>query len=113
MEKKRAVGEMAGSLSELEAVRSRLAIAIAADSQRTPPGQRRGYLETADRMRQCVQKYKRGVPRSLSPKGNWLVKRILGDTSLEGDARRFCRIVGNIIEELEGGGCASGDESGW
>jgi hypothetical protein len=102
VKKNRVSGEnVENPLAELEAVRSLLAIAIAAESRTTPPSRRQYYMETADRMRRCVRQLKKdGGCSPLSPKGNRLVRRILDDASLPGDARQVCNIVGNIIEEI-------------
>lgn len=95
-------GEMIeNSLVMLESVCSLLAIAIAMESRTTLPGRRQHYMETADRMRQCIRKLKRNGWQPLSPKGDRLVREILDDYSLGNDARQFCRLIVNIIEELE------------
>jgi hypothetical protein len=44
-----------GIIRILEALRSRLAVAAAADSKITPPGQRKTYLETDQRLRCCLR----------------------------------------------------------
>ena len=88
-------------LAMLESVCSLLAIAIATENRTTPPGRRQHYLETADRMRQCIRKLKRNGWQPLSPKGNLLIREILNDCSLGNDARQFCSLIVNVIEELE------------
>ena len=100
---------LSGELTEnplrmLESVCSLLAIAIATENRTTPPGRRQHYLETAGRMRQCVRKLKRNGWRPLSPNGNRLIREILNDCSLGNDARQFCSLIGNVIEELEKAG---------
>ena len=95
-------GEMVENpLMLLESACSLLAIAIATENRTTPPGRRQYYLETADRMRQCIRKWKRNGWRPLSPKGTRLIREILDDCSLGNDAWQFCSRIGNIIEELE------------
>ena len=56
----------------LEAARSRLAIAVAADSKMTPLSQRRLYLETDARLRRCLRKLRARQWPGRSGHNDWI-----------------------------------------
>jgi hypothetical protein len=93
----------------LEAARSRLAIAAAADSKMTPPSQRKLYLETDARLRGCLRQLRaQRWPRERAP-GNWTdclegLIRLLGEPVNRGRSHRMCARLGEILNRLEGGG---------
>ena len=93
----------------LEAARSRLAIAAAADSKMTPPGQRRLYLETDARLRRCLRRLRARQWPGCPGHGDWTecmdsLNRLLGEGVCRGKSRRMCARLGEILGRLEGGG---------
>jgi len=58
-------------LLALERARSRLAIAIAAETKVTPPARWQYYLETAEEMRRCVKELRWELRNGLAEEGKW------------------------------------------
>jgi hypothetical protein len=86
----------------LESVRTRLSIAIAAESKSTPPANRQQYLDTAERISRFVRKLRRNgcvVPVNLNSGSR--VWASLQQVSEENDARRLCQILEDMVSKLE------------
>ena len=109
-----------GVIRILETVRSRLAVAAAADNKITPPGQRKIYLETDQRLRCCLRSL-RSMHR-LQPSGSlrWsesvaALQHLLASSDQEkGRCREMCVRLQEVlcgIEAQEGTG-ASGMRPG-
>jgi hypothetical protein len=100
----RAIDEL---VRALEAARSRLAIAVAADSKMTPLSQRRLYLETDARLRRCLRELR--AQRWLGEAGwsDWTdcldsLGRLLSEGVNRGRSHRMCARLAEILNRLEG-----------
>jgi hypothetical protein len=58
-------------LQALERTRTRLVIAIAAETKLTPPTLRRYYLETEESMRKCIKELRRGLRNGMKADSKW------------------------------------------
>ncbi len=92
----------------LEAARSRLAIAVAADSKMTPPSQRRLYLETDARLRGCLRELRAQRWPGKPARGNWTeclesLIRLLGEGVSRGRSHKMCIRLAEILNRLEAG----------
>ena len=95
-------------VSALEAARSRLAIAVAADSKMTPPSQRKLYLETDARLRRCLRDLRALRWPCLAGQSHWMeclenLGRLLGEGVNRGRSHRMCTRLGEILSRLEEG----------
>jgi hypothetical protein len=102
-----------GALDELvqtlEAARSRLAIAVAADSKMTPPSQRKLYLEIDARLRNCLRELRSQRRPGGRVQGSWTdclesLSRLLGEPIHRGKSHRMCGRLCEILNRLEGRG---------
>jgi hypothetical protein len=86
----------------LESVRTRLSIAIAAESKSTPLDQWRHYLDTADRMARFMRKLRqsKGEP-AMSIQNGGRVIEALRQISEENSARQLCQILEAMVLDLE------------
>ncbi len=93
----------------LESARTRLAIAIAAESRCTPLESRRYYLDTEDRMRRCLKELRAsegtGAPdASRCNRALAMLQALPGlvnrKTSIEG-AQQLCRLLTDVLTGLE------------
>ena len=89
-------------LFALESARTRLAIAIAAETKSTPRDQRQYYLETAERMRRFIRKMRKsgfGFP----PRQNDWIRGLnaLRQIPPYDEAQRLCQVLSHIVTELE------------
>ncbi len=89
----------------MERARSRLAVAIAAESKTTTRDRWRHYLETEDRMRWCVRKIRRHHVPGTCGNGSWrealsLLQRPLPavDGKFRGEAQELCRRLQEVLE---------------
>ncbi len=92
----------------LEAARSRLAIAVAADSKMTPVSQRRLYLETDARLRRCLrelraQRWPGEAGRSDLTECLDSLSRLFSEGVSRGRSHRMCARLTEILSRLEGG----------
>lgn len=92
----------------LETARSRLAIAVAADSKITTLSQRGHYLETDARLRRCLRKLRARQWPGVSGRVNWtecleLLGRLLGEGACHGRSHRMCAGLDEILSRLEDG----------
>lgn len=89
-------------LLALEFARTRLAIAIAAESKSTPPERWQYYLDTADRMSRCLRKLrKNGMKMAISNKEEFRALEALRRIPIANNAQRFCQVLGDIASALE------------
>lgn len=95
-------------LKALESARTRLAIAIAAETKATPLERWNYYLETADQMRRCLKQL-RALPRSgTMSSADWIealatLKRIpqRSDPRLrKGEAHQLCQCLRAVLAQL-------------
>jgi hypothetical protein len=96
-----------GLVQALEAARSRLAIAVAADSKLTPPSQRKLYLETDARLRRCLRELRvrqwPGLTGKSWEEGLENLSRLLSEGVSRGRSHRMCTRLAEILSQLEGG----------
>jgi hypothetical protein len=86
----------------LESARTRLSIAIAAQSKSTPPALWRHYLDTADRVRRFMRKLRQnGGETAMISRKDGHVREALRQIAEENDARRLCQILEDIVSALE------------
>jgi hypothetical protein len=90
-------------LLALESARTRLAVAIAAETKSTPLDRWQYYLDTADRMRRCIRKLRRSDFDASPPAPQDLTGVIdaLRRLPVQGKAQRLCKILGDIVTGLE------------
>jgi hypothetical protein len=86
----------------LESARNQLAVAIAAESKSTLPDQWRCYLDTADRMCRFIKRLRKTGMAGRSMHADWIhALEGLRKLSAQDKARRLCRILDDIVAELE------------
>ena len=96
-------------LYALECARSRLAVAMAAESKVTPPARWQSYLETENRMRRCLKRlrmFHEPLPQEVL---GWLPTledlqhpTAMGDPgSGRGEAEHLCRYLGDVLTRIE------------
>lgn len=95
-------------IQALEAARSRLAIAAAADSKMTPPSQRRLYLETDARLRRCLRRLRDRQWPGCPEYSGWAecvesLSRMLAEGVCRGSSWGMCLGLSDILARLEGG----------
>lgn len=89
-------------LFALESARTRLAIAIAAETKSTPLRQWHYYLETADRMSRLTRKLRKAGYDWPSGHSGWIrALNSLKQLPVQDKAQRLCEILGDIVAELE------------
>jgi hypothetical protein len=95
-------------LYALESARSRLAVAIAAESKATPRERWRHYLETEDRMRRCVREIRGHLARSNGRQNGWIQALSLlrqplpaGDCTTRGEAQRLCQHLSAVLNLID------------
>jgi len=91
----------------LEAARSRLAIAVAADSKMTPLSERKFYLETDARLRRCLRELRARQWQGLRGQSTWTeclesLTLLLSEGVNRGRSHRMCARLGEILSRLEG-----------
>jgi hypothetical protein len=98
-------------LYALESARSRLAVAIAAESKVTPRERWRRYLETEDRLRRCLREIRGQLAQSNGRQNGWvqalsLLRQPLpaGDRASRGDAQRLCQHLSEVLNLIENHG---------
>jgi len=95
----------------LESARSRLAVAIAAESKVTPRERWRRYLETEDRMRRCLRAIRGHPARGSGKRHGWSQALLLlkqpfpaGDRTGSGEAHRLCQHLSEVLNLIENHG---------
>jgi hypothetical protein len=89
-------------LFALESARTRLAVAIAAETKSTPLAQWQYYLDTSDRMRVFIRKLRRqSFDEPPEPEDYMRALEALRRLPIQGKAMRLCRILGEIVTKLE------------
>ena len=98
-------------LYALESARSRLAVAIAAESKVTPRERWRRYLETEERMRRCLRAIRGQPARGGGRRHGWgqalsLLKQPLPveDCASCGEAHRLCQHLSEVLNLIENHG---------
>jgi len=96
-------------LYALECARSRLAVAMAAESKVTPPARWQSYIETEDRMRRCLKRL-RVLHCALPLEAlGWLptleaLQHAPGRVdpgSQRGEAQHLCQFLGDVLARIE------------
>jgi hypothetical protein len=103
-----------------ETARSRLAVAVAADSKITPPGQRECYRETDQRLRRCLRDLRSLHRLELSEFVHWsdnvaALRSLLASFSPgKGRSRELCVRLQDVLARVEahGGAASCGGSSG-
>ena len=96
-------------LYALECARSRLAVAMAAESKAIPPVTWRRYVEVEDRMRRCLKRLRlrhRALPQESL---GWLpgleaLQSLPGGGNAErkqGEAQHLCQYLGDLLSRIE------------
>ena len=86
----------------LESARTRLSIAIAAESKSIPPALWRHHLDTANRMSQFMRKLRQnGGETAIKIKIGGGILEALGQIAAENDARQLCQIFEDLVLDLE------------
>ena len=95
-------------LYAMESVRSRLAVAIAAENKATPRERWRHYLETQERMRRCVRDIRMHAGRNSCRQVTWLQAlsllkqpRPVGDRRSHGEAHQLCQRLYEVLSIIE------------
>lgn len=95
-------------LYALESARSRLAVAIAAESKVTPRERWRHYLETEDRMRRCVREIRGHLAQRSGRQNGWIQALSLlrksmpaGDRPSRGEAQCLCQHLAEVLNIIE------------
>jgi hypothetical protein len=92
----------------LETARSRLAVAVAADSKVTTLSQRKHYLETDARLRRCLRKLRARQRPGRSGHLIWTeclesLGLLLAEGACRGRSHRMCACLDEILSRLEDG----------
>ncbi len=89
-------------LLALECARTRLAVAVAAETKSTPLHRWQYYLDTADRMRRYIATLRRRT-FDAPPPPQAMVRAIeaLKHLPVQDQALRLCQLLGDIVTELE------------
>jgi hypothetical protein len=89
-------------LFALESARTRLAVAIATETKSTPVDQWRYYLDMANRI-SCLTKKLRAAGHDWTPRLNDWIRALnaLRQISVHDTARPLCRVLEDIVAELE------------
>jgi hypothetical protein len=89
-------------LVALEKSRTRLAVAIAAESKITPLDRWQYYLDTADRMRRCIKKLRHADFNGEPGLKDWnRALYALRQLPVHDTAWHLCRFLGEIVAMLE------------
>jgi hypothetical protein len=89
-------------LLALESARTRLAIAVAAETKSTPPQQRQHYLETADQMRRCLRKLRKWNGDKPPGRGDWRqALEALKHLPRQGKALKLSQILRKVVSEID------------
>ena len=89
-------------LLALESARMRFAVAVAAETKSTPLKQWQNYMETADRIRRLIRNLRNEGCTWVSAHNGWIpALNLLRHLPVHDDAQGLCKILGDIMEELE------------
>jgi hypothetical protein len=89
-------------LFALEAARTRLAVAIAAETKSTPPERWQNYFETAERARQFIKKLRCSNFALSESRNGWTEAfELLKCFSSGREAAQLCKLLGEIVAKLE------------
>jgi hypothetical protein len=85
----------------LESARTRLAVAIAAETKSTPPDRWLYYMETADGMRRAAKRLRKAGSCALNERQNWIYAlQALRRIPAQLKALRLCFLLREILKEL-------------
>jgi hypothetical protein len=89
-------------LLALESARTRLAVAIAAETKSTPRERRQYYLDTTDRICRSIRKLRRAGPDAPPKPQEWVrALETLQKLPVQEKAHRLCQVLGDIVAGLE------------
>lgn len=89
-------------LVALETTRCRLAIAIAEESKFTPGHLRRYYLDTAEHIRQFIEKLRYREDNGPYHRNDWIsALEVLRSIPLKEDAQSLCNHLSGIVKAFE------------
>jgi hypothetical protein len=89
-------------LFALEVARTRLAVAIAAETKSTPPERWRHYYETAERTRRFVKKLRNADFETAQSTNRWTeAVEALRHFSSDCEAAQLCKLLEEIVARLE------------
>jgi len=95
-------------LKALECARTRLAIAIAAETKATPLEQWSYYLETADQMRRCLKQLRALSYSGTASRADWIealtilrqIPQRQDPRSRKGEANQLCQCLRAVLAQL-------------
>jgi chromatin segregation and condensation protein Rec8/ScpA/Scc1 (kleisin family) len=104
-------------LRALECARSRLAVAMAAESKLTPRERWRSYIEIEDRMRRCLRMLRSQQRTSAQETALWLpaLEALQRISSVEetrqrrSEAQHLCRFLDEVLARIESHGRLQSD----
>jgi hypothetical protein len=86
----------------LESARTRLSIAIAAESKSTPRDRWRYYLDTTDQLSRFIKKLRNADPDSRAVSQGWVrALDMLKHVPAQNKALRLCLLLREIVMKLE------------
>ena len=89
-------------LSALESARTRLAVAMAAETKSTPLDRWQYYLDTTDRMYRYIKKLRQSdIAVSLAPQDLDQAIKSLRQLPDDDKAMRLCKMIRDIVTVLE------------
>lgn len=89
-------------LLALESARTRLAVAVAAETKSTPPQRWQYYLETADQMCRCLRKLRKPDGDNPAECQDWRqALETLRQLPLHGEALTLCQILRKVVSEID------------
>jgi hypothetical protein len=89
-------------LFALESARTRLAVAIAAETKSTPPKQWHYYLDTAERVCRLVRRLREADGDQTNGPRSWMrALNSLKQIPVHAEAERLCEALGCVAKELE------------
>jgi len=89
-------------LLALESARTRLAVAMAAETKSTPLDRRQYYLDTADRTRRFMKKLRKAnADKATEPQDLIRALETLKQLPIHDKAQRLCQVLRDVVTELE------------
>ena len=89
-------------LFALEAARTRLAVAIAAETKSTTPERWQYYFEISDRTRRFIKGLRNANPEMPQLKQRWTEAiESLKQIPAQSEAAQICKLLGDIVAALE------------
>jgi hypothetical protein len=89
-------------LFALERARTRLAVAIAAETKSTPPERWQDYFETAERTRRFIKRLRKANSEMLQSGRGWMeAVESLRQFRADREVARLCKLLAEIVSKLE------------